>query len=226
MRRAKNQLWCIFSFLWFINSIFDPNLQTYFQALVKIISFVAIVMLFLGAAHRVGAVEYRVPQLDPPAFDVGEVAMLDAELRSYAENLAAVVCEDLLAPFFCEEVGRLQDVPGSVMENARKLMGVALHLEPRGRYAVVANAMLREGRLPSPLRGRMAPQAFSSLMLRRAEALEEAGGEANLRLRAYFLEVARVIDPGNEDAVYAFEIFQMDGHEVDWSPILGDEDGE
>ncbi len=183
-------------------------------------------MLSTGGAHRAGAAEYRVPLLDPPAFDVEGVAMLDAELRSYAENLAAVACEDLLAPFFCPEAERLREVPGPVMENARKLMGLALHLEPRGRYAVVANAMLREGRLPSPLRGRMAPQAFSSLMLRRAEALDEAGGDDNLRLRAYFLEVARVIDPRNEDAVYAFEIFQMDGHEVDWSPILGDEPAE
>lgn len=192
----------------------------------KIISFVAILVLALGGAHWAGAAEYRVPQLDPPAFDVGEVAMLDAEMRSYAENLAAVVCEDLLAPFFCEEAKRLQDVPASVMENARKLMGLALHLEPRGRHAVVANAMIREGLLPAPLRGRMAPEAFSSLMLRRAEALKEAGGEDNLRLRAFFLEVARIIDSGNEDAVYAFEIFRMDGNAVDWSPILGDEEEE
>jgi len=163
---------------------------------------------------------YVEPRLNPPAFDVEKVTMLDSEMREYAENLVAVACGDLLAKHAGPD-GTLKGVPAETWARVRKLMGVGMTLSPRARTPVVANARLKEGRLPGAVGNRIAADAFASLMLARARLLIDSRTPDNVRLGAYFLELATIIDPENEDAIYHLEIYRMDGNKIDWIPMLG-----
>lgn len=182
-------------------------------------------MLSLIAATQVvpGAPEgwsYRDPVLEPKAVDPNEVAMLESERKDYAVNLSAFALARMQK--HADEEGKLGKVDEGEVTVARKLVALALQMELRSKAALVANARLRRGAVPSkPVELPMTPEAFSSLLVGRAGELVKAGGEANEKLAGYFLDVAALLDPDNADALYALEIYRMDRRKVDWTPLLG-----
>ena len=166
---------------------------------------------------------YVEPVLEPPVFKFDDLGMAEIERRQYSENLAAFALL-LVAEKHADEEGKLAGVPQEKYELARKLVGLALHLDPRSRPAIVANGRLKAGVVPKKsAEPSMTAGSFASLLVGRAEELRKEGGEDNLRLAGCFLDLAVALDPTNDDAIYAFETFKLDGHKANWSGILGGE---
>ena len=165
---------------------------------------------------------YREPVLAPRGFNFEDLGMIEAERREYAQRFAEFALAE--AGKNADAEGRLQGVPQARYDLARKLVGLALHLDPRSRPAVVANGRLKAGVIPkksSP--PAVAAGTLASLLVGRAAELRKAGGAGNLKLAGCFLDLATGLDPSNDDAIYAFETFKMDGRQIDWKGILGGE---
>ena len=166
---------------------------------------------------------YVEPVVEPAVFKFDDLGMAEIERRQYAENLAAFALL-AVAEKHADAEGKLTGVPQEKYDMARKLVGLALHLDPRSRPAIVANGRLKNGVVPKKsAEPSMASGSFASLLVGRSEELRKAGGEDNLRLAGCFLDLAVALDPTNDDAIYAFETFKLDGHKVNWSGILGGE---
>jgi hypothetical protein len=169
-----------------------------------------------------GTFAYSEPLLKPPAFDLEALEMLEAERRQHAATLAAFALAQF-APHANAE-GKITGAAPESITFARKLVGLALHLDPRCRPAIVANGRLKNGNIgANPPAPPMSASAFSSFLVGRAAELMKAAGEDNQRLAGQFLDLAVALDTDNDDAVYSLEIFKLDGHAVDWRAILGGE---
>lgn len=165
---------------------------------------------------------YLEPILAPQVFNFDDLGMIEAERREYAQNFAEFAMAEVAK--HADADGRLQGVPQARYDLARKLVGLALHLDPRSRPAVVANGRLKAGVIPkkSTPPG-VTAGTLASLLVGRAAELRKAGGADNLKLAGCFLDLATGLDPANDDAIYAFETFKMDGRQIDWKGILGGE---
>ncbi len=140
-----------------------------------------------------------------------DLGMLDAERDEYATNLATYA-----ANLFAARKG-----DGNSADEVRRFLGLALHLSPRNKKALVVGFQLSKGIVPAASDGNYTPQAFSRLLLTRGQLLEKQDGEENKKLARYFIQLAAELDPRNEDAVYASEVHRLDQGEVDWSAVLG-----
>lgn len=176
-----------------------------------------------SSAPAVRNARYVEPVVEPGVFKFDDLGMAEIERRQYAENLAAFALL-AVAEKHADEEGKLTGVPQEKYDTARKLVGLALHLDPRSRPAVVANGRLKTGVVPKKsAEPSMTAGSFASLLVGRAEELRKAGGEDNLRLAGCFLDLAVALDPSSDNAIYAFETFKLDGHKANWSGILGGE---
>lgn len=176
-----------------------------------------------GAVSPGPNARYIEPIAEPAVFKFDDLGMAEIERRQYAENLAAFALL-AVAEKHADAEGKLTGVPQERMDLARKLVGLALHLEPRSRTAVVANGRLKTGVVPKKsAEPSMTAGSFASLLVGRAEELRKAGGEENLHLAGCFLDLAVGLDPTNDNAIYAFETFKLDGHKANWTGILGGE---
>lgn len=175
------------------------------------------------AGGNAPSARYVEPIVDPPVFRFDELGMAEIERRQYAENLAAFALL-AVAEKHADDEGKLSGVPQEKFDMARKLVGLALHLDPRSRPGVIANGRLKAGVVPKKSADpSMTAGSFASLLVGRASELRKSGGEDNLRLAGCFLDVAVALDPGNDDVIYAFETFKLDGHRPNWKGILGGE---
>ncbi len=138
-----------------------------------------------------------------------DLGMLDSERDEYATNLAA---------FAANQVAAAKGAGKSAAE-ARKFLGLALHLSPRNKKAIVVSFQLSKGVVPEVTEGNYTPQAFARLLLTRGQLLEKQGGGENKKLARFFIQLAAELDPRNEDAVYASEVHRLDQGEVDWSTV-------
>lgn len=146
--------------------------------------------------------EFRAIQVTPKLLD--GVTMSEQERDSYATNLAN------LALYKQKESKVL----------SRRLLGLALHLSPRNRIAVVSNHQLSRGLEPEAKPLDYSEAVFARLMLARAKLLKEQKNELDRGLAVTFVELAALLDPGNEDAVYEYEIQQLDGDKTDWDFLV------
>ncbi len=138
-----------------------------------------------------------------------DLGMLDSERDEYATNLSILAAN---------QVAKSQASPQALAE-ARRLLGLALQLSPRNKRALVTNYQLTKGVMPEVTGGNYSPQVFGRLLLTRGQVLERQGGEENKRLARYFIHLAAILDPKNEDAVYASEVQRLDHGEIDWSVV-------
>lgn len=138
-----------------------------------------------------------------------DLGMLDSEREDYATNLANLAANAVAAA---------KASPASLAD-ARRMIALALQLSPRNKRAVVVNFQLGKGILPEKTATEYSPQVFARLILTRGQLLEKQGGEDNVMLGRYFIQLAAELDPKNEDAVYASEVQRLDLGEVDWSAI-------
>jgi len=136
-----------------------------------------------------------------------DLGMLDAEREEYAGNLAACAVN---------AVAQAKATPHS-LENARRMLALALHLSPRNKRALVANFQLAKGLIPNTAEGNHSPQVFARLMLTRGQLLDQQGGTENRNLARLLIQLAAELDPKNEDAVYASEVQRLDHGTPDWT---------
>ncbi len=168
----------------------------------------ALGMACAHAAEKPSEFGIAPPKVDRSMFSQ-DLGMLDSEREEYATNLASYAGNQVSAAKASQK--SLQD--------ARRFLGLALHLSPRNKKAIVLGFQLSKGIVPEKTEGNYTPQAFSRLLLTRGQLLEKQGGEENKKLARLFIQLAAELDPRNEDAVYASEVHRLDQGEVDWSSI-------
>ncbi|MEN9974659.1 MAG: hypothetical protein RLZZ282_665 [Verrucomicrobiota bacterium] len=138
-----------------------------------------------------------------------DLGMLDTEREEYATNLASLAANQVVTA---------NASPQSLVD-ARRHLALALHLSPRNKRAIVVNFQLAKGVLPEVTAGHYSAQAFARLLLSRGQLLKNQGGAENQRLAQLFVYLAAVMDPKNEDAVFASEVNRLDHGALDWSAI-------
>jgi hypothetical protein len=138
-----------------------------------------------------------------------ELGMLDSERDEYATNLAQLAANRVAA----------EKAAAASLTEARRMLALALHLSPRNKRALVTGFQLAKGVMPEPVEGGYSPQAFARLLFSRGGMLEKQGGGENEKLARMFIQLAAVMDPRNEDAVYASEVHRLDHGGIDWSAV-------
>lgn len=137
----------------------------------------------------------------------GDFSMLAQERDDYATTLTR---------FALESAHNAPEDPSN-MSGVRRLIGLALHLSPRNRTAVVSNHQLGKGLLPEKQEGDYSRAVFARLLLTRGRLLKKQEAASDRFVGRCFVELAAELDVRNEEAVYDSEIQKLDGEEVDWS---------
>ncbi len=163
---------------------------------------------FLGAEEPGRAFVWDAPKVVASVF-TADLGMLDSERDEYATNLATQVSRQLTAA---------KASPASLADS-RRMLALALQLSPRNKRAVVVNFQLTMGILPGVTDSGYSQPVLARLILIRGQLLLKQGGEENLRLARFFIQLAAEMDPKNEDAVYASEVQRLDHGAVDWTSI-------
>jgi len=138
-----------------------------------------------------------------------DLGMLDSERNDYSTNLATYATNHVLAA---------KASPAS-LEEARRVLALALHLSPRNKKALVVTFQLGKGILPEAAESEYSPQSLARLLLSRGQLLEKQPGAENVQLSRMFIELAAGMDPKNEDAVYASEVQRLDHGSVNWNDV-------
>jgi len=138
-----------------------------------------------------------------------DLGMLDSERQDYSTNLASYATNRVIAAKASAES----------LDEARRILAVALHLSPRNRKALVVTFQLGKGILPEAVVSDYSPQVLARLLLTRGQLLEKQNGEQNVKLSRMFLELACSMDPKNEDIVYASEVQRLDHGSVNWAEV-------
>ena len=181
----------------------------------KSLSFLSLLCFFclvqLSASAPDFESKYKKPVIDFRHYASG-LAMMGPERDEYATNLASIV------------VKTIRDAKGDQdsLDFGSKVLGLALHLSPRNKKALIANAQLSSGVLPKPIPADYDLEVFSKLLINRSKILEQSEGEKNKEVAGYFIALAALLDPRNEDAVYAAEIRKIDHGEANWKVVTGE----
>ena len=138
-----------------------------------------------------------------------DLTMMDTEREEYATNLANLAAN---------RVADAKASPAS-LEQARKLISLALHLSPRNKRTLVVNFQLSQGTLPEKAAGDFSAETLAKLLFTRAQLLEKQGGDENEMVGRMFTQLAAQLDPKNDDAVYASELHRLDHGEIDWGQL-------
>jgi hypothetical protein len=159
-----------------------------------------------AAAEEKAKFEWKPPVVGAGVFSE-QLGMLDREREEYADNLAG---------FASNRVAAAKASAASLNE-ARRLVALALHLAPRNRKALVLSFQLSRGVLPEADPENFRPAVLAGLLFTRGQVLKEQGGAENGLLARIFTELSAEMDPKNDDAVYASELQRLDQGGVDWS---------
>jgi len=138
-----------------------------------------------------------------------DIGMLDSERDEYATNLA----------IYASNMITTNKASAQSLADARRVMGLALHLSPRNKRAIVTSFQLTKGILPEVVQTNYSPLVLARLLLTRGQLLEKQGGDENKKLARFFIHLAASMDPKNDDAVYASEVQRLDHGDVDWSAV-------
>lgn len=136
-----------------------------------------------------------------------DLGLLDAERDEYATNLAD--CAAL-------GIAHAKSSPES-LDQARRMLLLALNLSPRNRRAIIVNYQLSKGLVPDAAKGDFSPPTMARLLLTRGQILAKSDSQENRLLARMFSHLAADIDPKNEDAVYASEVDRLDHGNLDWT---------
>ncbi len=152
--------------------------------------------------------KYKKPVINQRLFGQ-DLSMVGNERDEYATNLAAYA------------VKLLRDKGGDQesLDFTRQILGLALHLSPRNKKSLVANAQLARGIMPELIAGDYDPEVFARLLLTRGQLLEKREGASNAFVARYLIALAATIDPRNEDAVYESEIRRIDHGDISWAKL-------
>ena len=170
-------------------------------------------MTLLGAPTVFGddkGAKYYEPIVIKPLFVADEIAILAVDRDKLATNIAAFVANSI------KPGGNAEDI-----DTATRLIGLALHLDPRNRMAVVVNFQFKKGLAPRKVEAEYSPVTLAELLQRKAESIHKQGGDLNAMLAGFMLAAAVEIDPRNETAIYQLEMYRKAVAEIDWTPIVG-----
>ena len=173
-----------------------------------------VVACFLALAVTAGAADEKAKfEWKPPVVGAGvftdQLGMLEREREEYANNLAGYASNRIAAA----------KATAASLNEARRLVALALHLAPRNRKALVLSFQLTRGIVPEADPQNFRPEVLAGLLFTRAQVLTEQKGAENLLLARIFTELAAEMDPKNDDAVYASELQRLDQGAVDWSTL-------
>jgi hypothetical protein len=173
--------------------------------------------LMCGANSAFGSeASYQLAEIRHSTF--GEnLGLMRIEREDMADQLAGHVI-NVLAPGVVAG-------DGGEITLAERLLGLALHLDPRNRKAVVTNFQLRRGIQPDQVATDYQRDTLSELFLKRAELLHRQQGADNAYLAAVLLFAAVELNPKNTEAVFAYEMQRRDSGEIDWSRVLKNNEG-
>lgn len=170
-----------------------------------------VMFLLVGALHAQDlpdGSEWKRLQIVKSAFS-RKVGLMDAEREQYATTLTGLAVKGI----------RESKGSKSSLEHGRKLMALALHLSPRNKPAVIANAQLSKGSMPKELELEYGEEGFARLLLTRSGLLEKQDGDENKLLARFLTDVALSLDTDNEDAIYMSEVHRLDHGDLDWSQL-------
>lgn len=154
---------------------------------------------------------FHLPEIRHSTFSEN-LGLMSIEREDMAEQLAGFVINELSALVISGD--------REATALAEKLLGLALHLDPRNRSAVVASFQLARGIQPDPVASDYRPDTLSELFLKRSDLLARQEGEENILLGAALLFSAAEMNPKNTEAVFRHEMRRREGQEVDWTRIL------
>ncbi len=152
--------------------------------------FAAVLCVAAPAAEKEIKFDYTPPVVGKGLFD-DKLVMLDRERGEYATNLASYVANQVATTRASK----------SALDEARRLLALAMHLSPRNQKTLVVNHQLGRGVLPEPTNGVYSAGVFARLLLTRAQLLQREGGSQDVLLARAFIELATAMDPRNEEAV-------------------------
>ncbi len=155
---------------------------------------------------------YRPPAVSEPLFAGDEIALIEVDRRKLATNLAAYVAGAAAAA---------EGTAGLPPERARRLLGLALHLDPRNRAAFTVNFQLARGAAPPALEADFSPATLAEVLAGKGGALRARGGGGNLMLAGFLIAAAAEIDPDNLAAARALQDYVESVAPVDWIPVVG-----
>ncbi len=134
------------------------------------------------------------------------LGMVNREREEYAKNLAAHA-----GNFVVDHKANPES-----LALAHRVLALALHLSPRNKQALVLNFQLGKGVMPRKRDSQYSAKSLAHLLLTRAEVLFQQKGEENSLLSKCFIDLAATFDPRNEDAVYAFQLQEINFGPVPW----------
>jgi len=166
---------------------------------------VCLVLILTIPVYAEGDFKFKPPLVRESLLGEG-VGMLDRERDEYATGLATYVGNFIAAQKASEES----------LEFARRALALSLHLSPRNKRALVLSFQLGKGIMPVKVESQYSAESLAHLFLTRAEILFQQKGEPNKLLSRCFIEMAAILDPRNEDAVYAFQLQQINHGVIPW----------
>ena len=154
---------------------------------------------------------YRAPVVEPARFAGEEIALSAIDRDKLATSLAGHVA-NTVEP----------DANVRQLTKARRLLGLALHMSPRNRAAVVTSFQFSRGHAPKKVAADYSAATLAELLQTQARSLLAKKTEADTSLAGYLLDAAVEIDIANESAVYELEIYKKDVGRVDWDRLIGE----
>ena len=154
--------------------------------------------------------KYRIVQVGESKFKRG-LEMAGREQNEYAMHLTTYALTEI------------QSANGSQasLDQARRLIGLALHLSPKNRESVIANVQLSKGIMPKMKKKGYNKTTLSTLLFARGNTLKASEGAPNQLLAQAFMTLAAELNPSNEDAIYEAAILEQDNGKLNWGQFTG-----
>jgi hypothetical protein len=159
-----------------------------------------ITLMVVGAASAQERT-YRKLEIENAQFTQDHVGVLQLELEKVANYLAVYSYRT-----FAKEI---REGKAESRLRARRYISLALHMDTGNVTAKRINEMLANGteeELEGPLS--QTPKVFVAALVRLIKRLQERTEPAAGRLGGFLALVAAELDPTNEDAIYAAELFE------------------
>jgi len=179
-------------------------------------AFGVVLFFLLEASAMAGPAKgsgYNLPEIKYSLFNFKDLGLMTIEREKIAEQLASYVVNEL-GP---------RVIAGSDTKSIRlaeKILGLAFHLDPKNKTAVVADFQFKRGISPEKVEADYKPETLSALLYKRSELLFQQEGSSDKTLARYLLYIAVEMNPHNVDAVYDYEIMRRDGRAPDWNSLI------
>lgn len=161
------------------------------------------------AQEKAADAKYESLDIRRSLFPAEKLQMADAVRDDFSRNCAILAANKVAIE------GRTEES----LSQARKLLSLALQLNPRAKKAVVVNFQLERGVKPNREEVNYSNEVFAGLLHSVAKRLVEAGGKENVTMAAAFFNLAVDLDPKNEEIIYSQQLHEIDHGEFDWNSL-------